>query len=645
MLSNAETDESSAQTIISGECGPDAKYALYSGGMLQITGYGEMYQYDSTPAPWYDYHDEITEIFICVNITKLGASAFKDCTHLTHLTIPIALNSVTSDKYPAFEGCSSIYRINLTCGHGSDGEYGYNYAAYPISNSWYQNTPWYQSKDSLNILCFENGIKGIGSDAFRELNITSIVLPDSVVHLGNHCFFNCTKLTDLTISVSLNPYGGDENYPAFRGCIAIQKVTFTRGNGVPFDYTTWWWESGSKLTPWNMYPEVTKTIIISDDVSSLGEDMFLDCNVKELIVPISVNLQYGNFHEGIAAFDPSHRYNNLEKVTITKGSGKICDYNVSKWYGCPWYNAPNLKTVIFEEGITRIGENQLYKCSFENLILPNSLTALPEFAFKNCTFKNLTIPISVNAAGSVYHPAFRNVSGIENITITPGSGYGFNYAAYEGTNGWYQYTPWYQCRSTLTSIVFEEGIKSIGSDAFRELNLTSIVIPNSVCSLSNHTFYQCSMLTELTIPISLDSVASAKYPAFDCCDLKVVDFTSGTNGAGFNYSEGYYPPWANVNGTSVTKTTFDKDIIYIGKETVHGYTFYGESGEIEPWGYNLSGRTFEGADGQMWEIQDGADSISTLELSSTLNEAQVFVKGLNSAEVTSCILKSHPIIR
>ncbi len=613
---HAEADASSAQIIDSGQCGPNAAYCIYSDGTLEITGSGEMYSYVSVRAPWYESRDDITKIVIGDSITKLGEWAFIKCEQVKELTIPITLNSVVSDSHSVFDGTCHIEKINFT---GGNGGYGYNCAAYEGTGSWYQNTPWYQSRDTLKEIIFADGVKGIGSDAFRELNnITSIVLPDSVVHLGNHCFLNCTKLTDLTIPVSLNSYGSDDSYPAFRGCTAVEKVTFTNGNGVPFDYAFWGFSKNTELAPWNMYSNVPKTIIITDSVKKLGECMFWGCNLKELSIPGSIDLAYSvGFRQ--SPFDKDGCYDNLEKVTITKGSGSVCYYDTKEVHKCPWNNASNLKTVIIEEGITRIGKYAFYECNIENLVLPNSLVSFGDGeSIYECTIKNLTIPISINAVWSEYNPAFTRVSGIECITFTPGSGYGFNYAAYrdywDANHNWYQYTPWYLCRSTLKSIVLEEGIASIGTDAFRDLNITSIVIPDSVWSLSNHTFYNCSSLTELTIPISLDSVASAEYPAFDRCNLEVVNFTRAFLGGGIDYNDGYYPPWANVNGTSVTKMTFASDFTYAGKCTFYGYTFCGSSGAIDPYGWcTLSGMTFEGADGCMHEVQSGTDQTASAE--------------------------------
>ncbi len=607
---HVETDESSAQTIISGQCGPDAKYVLYSDGMLQITGSGEMYQYDSTPAPWYDYRDDINSVFICVNITKLGASAFKDCTHLTHLTIPIALNSVTSDKYPAFEGCSSIYRINLTCGHGSDGEYGYYYAASQGLDSWYRNTPWYQSRDVLKVIFFENGIKAIGSDAFCELNITSIVLPDSVVHLGNHCFFNCTKLTDLTIPISLNSYGSDTTYPAFQGCMAVQKVTFTKGNGVPFDYYVWWTNPyNAELAPWNLNSDIAKTIIIEDDVTRLGGCMFRGCNIKELTIPVSIDLYTGE-QTPFQQYNTSKKsYPTLEKVTLTKGSGRGCDYDIDMYSvddatSCPWNNALNIKSITIEEGVTHLGSYTFDRSHIEDLVIQNADTSFGQNAFYKCTIKNLTIPISLNAVwlddDPTWHssePAFYNVSGIEKIDFTPGSGYGFDYAPCRGSNCWYSLTPWYQCRDTINEINFAEGITHIGSDAFRELHVRSLVIPNSLESLGSHAFYNMKELSSLTIPITLDSVGSTKYPAFDQ-DNNIVElrYTAGTNGVGYDYSDAV--PFWNYSQNNGFTITFDKGIDYIGTNTFTTYKFADTNGQLEPTAANLSGHTFRGADSE-----------------------------------------------
>ena len=586
---HAETDSSSAQILDNGQCGPTAYYHYDSDGTLEIYGAGVVYDYCYTDAPWNTYSYRVTKIIIGDQITHLGECALAGCTHAKELTIPITLNAVSSDMAHAFAGDYNFEKITFTCGTSGC---GFDYAAYDGNNAWYQNTPWYLSRACLKEIVFEDGITHIGSDAFRELNITKVALPESVTSLGCHCFFNCTKLTDLTIPVSLNSYG-NETYPAFDGCLAVENVNITRGNGVAFDYSNWCRsEKLSYLAPWNMNSSITKCVNIADNVTSLGNFMFLNCNVRELTLPINLSAD-GDRHAFMGAYD------SLEKVTFTKGTGRgpDCDSFNRQYY--PWDMAQNLKTIIVEEGVTHIGNYEFDLCRANTVVLPDTLCSFGKCSFYCCHIEDLTLPISANTVWLDDTPAFYHISALHKITFAPGSGNGFNYAAYKGNNCWYQLTPWYSSMDTLEEIVFKDGIKSIGSDAFREITITSIVIPDSVESLGNHTFFNCENLTDLTIPITLDSVYSSKYPAFEgCLSITNLRFTAGADGVGFDYTD-TLPIWCNPFHKA-SEIRFDSGITYIGTCTLNGYVFSGADGRyMESVASNLSGHAFCGVDGLM----------------------------------------------
>ena len=74
--------------------------------------------------------------------------------------------------------------------------------------------------------------------------------------------------------------------------------------------------------------------------------------------------------------------------------------------------------------------------------------------------------------------------------------------------------PW--DNATITSVVIENGVTSIGNYAFENCSgLTSITIPDSVKTIGGYAFSGCSKLTTITIP---DSVTSIGDSAFECCD-------------------------------------------------------------------------------------------------------------------------------
>ena len=68
--------------------------------------------------------------------------------------------------------------------------------------------------------------------------------------------------------------------------------------------------------------------------------------------------------------------------------------------------------------------------------------------------------------------------------------------------------------SSLTSVTIPNSVTSIGDGAFSDCSLTSITIPNSVTSIGESAFYYCSGLTSVTIP---NSVTYIEYHAFAGC--------------------------------------------------------------------------------------------------------------------------------
>ena len=60
--------------------------------------------------------------------------------------------------------------------------------------------------------------------------------------------------------------------------------------------------------------------------------------------------------------------------------------------------------------------------------------------------------------------------------------------------------PWYSRLSSITSVIIEDGVTSIGWHAFDGCSsLTSIEIPDSVTSIDGSAFSGCSSLTSVTI--------------------------------------------------------------------------------------------------------------------------------------------------
>ena len=86
-------------------------------------------------------------------------------------------------------------------------------------------------------------------------------------------------------------------------------------------------------------------------------------------------------------------------------------------------------------------------------------------------------------------------------------------------------SPWYANKDKIESVVIEDGVTSIGANAFDGCSgLTSITIPSSVTSIGEHAFYGCSGLTSITIPSSVTSIGAHAF--WGCSGLTSITIPS-----------------------------------------------------------------------------------------------------------------------
>ena len=83
------------------------------------------------------------------------------------------------------------------------------------------------------------------------------------------------------------------------------------------------------------------------------------------------------------------------------------------------------------------------------------------------------------------------------------------------------YSPWYDQKESIKRVVIENGVTSIGANAFRDCTgLTSVTIPDRVTSIGYYAFHGCTGLTSVTIPDSVTSIGD--YAFHGCTGLTSV---------------------------------------------------------------------------------------------------------------------------
>ena len=226
------------------------------------------------------------------NLTKIGNSAFEDCTRLTRVTIP---DSVTAIGDEAFWDCENLISItipdsvtelgngafsgctNLTGFYGKFASEDNRYLVVNgVLNSFASNgLTEYRIPDSvtkigdcafsdcagLTSITIPDSVTAIGEFAFSYCDsLISVTIPDSVTAIGEFAFFDCEGLISVDIPDSVTEIGES----AFSCCKGLTSVT------IPDSVT----EIGNKA--FSCCKGLT-SVTIPDSVTEIGEDAFSGC--------------------------------------------------------------------------------------------------------------------------------------------------------------------------------------------------------------------------------------------------------------------------------------------------------------------------------------------------------------------------------
>ena len=222
----------------------------------------------------------------------------------------------------------------------------------------------------------------------------------------------------------------------------------------------------------------------------------------------------------------------------------------------------NIPSTYNGKPVTSIGDVAFYTCtSLTSIEIPSSVTNIGVGAFVSCSsLTSITIPNSVKSIGdSAFYDCYRlvEVYNLSSLKITKGSsdnGYVGMYAldVYTDKNAPSKLTKENDFVihtegnvKTLvgyfgdrTSIEIPNSVTSIRDWAFSNCSsLTSITIPNSVTGIGDWAFVGCSSLTSITIPNSVTSIGdwafSNCYRLVEVYNLSSLNITKGSSDNGY----------------------------------------------------------------------------------------------------------------
>ena len=394
-----------------------------------------------------------------------------------------------------------------------------------LANAWTDEYGAKYSKDRKRLLyvplnlktySIKTGTLVICDDAFgeafkNESTVSAIIIPSSVIIIGNYSFSCCCYMKTITIPDSVNYISQD----AFYDCDWLKTIIVPRGKRNAFE---------------KMLPDCINEIVEIGEESSFSskviDDDFLDSYKDEYdviysrdfkrILKAPQSITKYKIKEGTCVIG-NHAFSGCKELNSIYIPDTVSVIGDNAFYGCS-----SLKAISLPRVLRSIGDYAFLHCeNIKNIKLPNNVVRIGSFAFNNCKkLYSIFIPSNVKI---IKDGAFSNN---EKLAVLSVDEHNMNYDSRNRCNAIIE-----SLSNTLvvgcSSTIIPDTVTKIGCNAFYACHgLKSLVIPKGVTDIGWGAFYKCSELVIIELPTHLKKVEKDVFK--ECEKLSTLYIPIGT---------------------------------------------------------------------------------------------------------------------
>ena len=322
----------------------------------------------------------------------------------------------------------------------------------------------------------------------NNVNLKKIILPDTLLYIGNFAFAGCTALEYIDLPNSLE---------------SMQKDAFSDSGIKTLDLTDTALKTfacvdcpnlESVKLPKNLWlldpyclentPKL-KSITLPDSLDYIGLNDFVGSSIESIKIPKKV------YYIGESAFENTV----INSVEFDEGS-ELETIDKSAFKGCN-----NLKSIVIPASVTTIGAYAFSGCTNLTSVTFEEGSKLEtlDMSFYNSGITEFTIPKNVTEIKS---SAFMNLSSLKSVRFEDDSN--VTILSSQLFDGCYN----------LTTIDFGKNskIQTIEYSVFEKcVKLTAVDIPQSVTKIGDWAFRGCKAIGSITIPAGVESVGRQAF--------------------------------------------------------------------------------------------------------------------------------------
>lgn len=231
---------------------------------------------------------DLKEIVIPSTVTHLGTGVFSYCSSLTSV---IFNNDMTTIPDYSFHQCFSLTTFIVPEGVTSIGEWAFRkcdaLTTVTLPDSLLTiDREAFNETNSLTNLILPEGLETIGYAAFAKSGLTNLIIPNTVIEVGNEAWYYCSSLETLTIGSQVQSIFVPRD---FKGLVSLESITVDENNAIYYDLdgVLYMNHEGVVLLKYPQH-KVSSSLIIPEGVTWIANSAVAKADISEVYIPDSV---------------------------------------------------------------------------------------------------------------------------------------------------------------------------------------------------------------------------------------------------------------------------------------------------------------------------------------------------------------------